>query len=150
MLGADKASGGKSRSDSIMVVQYDYIHKKMKMMSVMRDIYAEIPGYQNYKINAAYSLGGPELLRKTLNKNLGINPEYYAVIDFTGFEKMIDELEPNGVPMDVEKICLKILAYLLKGHHRLNGKELLGYARFRHDEEGDFVELDVNNKLCRR
>ena len=33
---------------------------------------------------------------------------------FTGFEKMIDELEPNGVPMDVEKICLKILAYLLK------------------------------------
>ena len=86
----------------------------MKMMSVMRDIYAEIPGYQNYKINAAYSLGGPELLRKTLNKNLGINPEYYAVIDFTGFEKMIDELEPNGVPMDVEKICLKILAYLLK------------------------------------
>ena len=52
-------------------------------------------------------------LGKTLNKNLGINPEYYAVIDFTGFEKMIDELEPNGVPMD-EKICLKILAYLLK------------------------------------
>ena len=30
------------------------------------------------------------------------------------------------------------MAYLLKGHHRLNGKELLGYARFRHDEEGDF------------
>ena len=53
-------------------------------------------------------------LERLLNKNLGINPEYYAVIDFTGFEKMIDELEPNGVPMDVEKICLKILAYLLK------------------------------------
>lgn len=139
VLGADKASGGKSRSDSIMVVQYDYIHKKMKMMSVMRDIYAEIPGYQNYKINAAYSLGGPELLRKTLNKNLGINPEYYAVIDFTGFEKMIDELEPNGVPMDVEKdMSENIGVSLKKGHHRLNGKELLGYARFRHDEEGDF------------
>ena len=29
----------------------------------------------------------PELLRKTLNKNLGVNPEYYAVVDFTGFEK---------------------------------------------------------------
>ena len=42
-------------------------------------------------------------MRQTLNKNLGINPEYYAVIDFTGFEKMIDELEPNGVPIDVEK-----------------------------------------------
>ena len=50
VLGLDKASGGKSRSDSIMVVQYDYIHKKMKMMSVMRDIYAEIPGYQIIKL----------------------------------------------------------------------------------------------------
>ena len=40
----------------------------------MRDIYADIP--IRYKINAAYSLGGPELLRKTLNKNLGVNPEY--------------------------------------------------------------------------
>ena len=39
----------------------------MKMMSV-RDIYADIPGYDKYKINAAYLLGGPELLRKTLNK----------------------------------------------------------------------------------
>ena len=50
MLGADKASGGKSRSDSIMVVQYDYIHKKMKMMSVMRDIYAEIPDIRIIKL----------------------------------------------------------------------------------------------------
>ncbi|GGG85596.1 LytR family transcriptional regulator [Staphylococcus pragensis] len=139
VLGADQANGGKSRSDSIMVVQYDYIHKKMKMMSVMRDIYAEIPGYQNYKINAAYSLGGPELLRQTLNKNLGVNPEYYAVVDFTGFEKMIDELEPNGVPINVEKdMSENIGVSLKKGRHRLNGKELLGYARFRHDEEGDF------------
>ncbi|MBI5972427.1 LCP family protein [Staphylococcus caledonicus] len=139
VLGADQANGGQSRSDSIMVVQYDYIHKKMKMLSVMRDTYAEIPGYQNYKINAAYSLGGPELLRKTLNKNLGINPEYYAVIDFKGFEKMIDELEPNGVPIDVEKnMSENIGVSLKKGHQRLNGKELLGYARFRHDEEGDF------------
>lgn len=139
VLGADKAQGGSSRTDSIMVVQYDFINKKMKMMSVMRDIYADIPGYDNYKINAAYSLGGPELLRKTLNKDLGINPEYYAVVDFTGFEKMIDELMPNGVPIDVEKDMSKNIGVSLKkGHHNLNGKELLGYARFRHDEEGDF------------
>lgn len=45
VLGADKAQGGQSRTDSIMVVQYDFINKKMKMMSVMRDIYADIPGY---------------------------------------------------------------------------------------------------------
>ena len=139
VLGADKEQGGISRTDSIMIAQYDYIHKKMKMMSVMRDIYADIPGNGQHKINSAYSIGGPELLRQTLKKNLSIDPEYYAILDFTGFEKMIDELEPNGVPIDVEKDMSKNIGVSLKkGHHRLNGKELLGYARFRHDEEGDF------------
>ncbi|WP_105992852.1 LCP family protein [Staphylococcus simulans] len=139
LLGADKSDGGKSRTDSIMVAQYDYIHKKMKVVSVMRDTYAKIPGYRDYKINAAYSLGGPELLRKALVENYGINPEYYAVVDFKGFEKMIDELAPDGIPIDVEKDMSELIGVSLKkGHHNLNGKELLGYARFRHDPEGDF------------
>lgn len=114
VLGADKAQGGQSRTDSNMVVQYDFINKKMKMMSVMRDIYADIPGYGKHKINSAYALGGPELLRKTLDKNLGINPEYYAVVDFTGFEKMIDELMPEGVPINVEKDMSKNIGVSLK------------------------------------
>ncbi|MDY5061021.1 LCP family protein [Staphylococcus simulans] len=139
LLGADKSDGGKSRTDSIMVAQYDYIHKKMKVVSVMRDTYAKIPGYRDYKINAAYSLGGAELLRKALVENYGINPEYYAVVDFEGFEKMVDELAPNGVPIDVEKDMSELIGVSLKkGQHNLNGKELLGYARFRHDAEGDF------------
>ncbi|MDG0842360.1 LCP family protein [Staphylococcus equorum] len=139
VLGADKEQGGISRTDSIMIAQYDFVNKKLKMMSVMRDIYADIPGNGQHKINSAYSIGGPELMRKTLKKNLGVDPEYYAILDFTGFEKMIDELEPNGVPIDVEKDMSKNIGVSLKeGHHRLNGKELLGYARFRHDAEGDF------------
>ncbi len=40
----------------------------MKMVSVMRDIYADIPGSGQHKINSAYSIGGPELLRQTLKK----------------------------------------------------------------------------------
>ena len=51
---------------------------------------------------------------------------------------MIDELMPEGVPINVEKICRKYWCIFEKGNHRLNGKELLGYARFRHDPEGDF------------
>ncbi|UWF55824.1 LCP family protein [Staphylococcus hyicus] len=139
ILGSDREDGGVSRTDSIMIAQYDFLHKDMKIVSVMRDIYADIPGYNRYKINTAYSLGGPELLRKTLKENLGIEPEYYATLDFKGFEAMIDELSPEGVPINVEKdMSAKIGVSLKKGEHRLNGKELLGYARFRHDEEGDF------------
>lgn len=141
VLGEDrKVDNSQPRTDSIMIVQYDYLKKDLKIVSVMRDIYSEIPGgYRNYKINTAYSLGGPELLRKTLKKNLDIDPEYYAIIDFDGFEEMVDEIAPKGVPIDVEKdMSAKIGVSLKQGQHNLNGKELLGYARFRHDEEGDF------------
>ena len=52
---------------------------------------------------------------------------------------MIDELMPEGVPINVEKDMSKNIGVSLKRvNHRLNGKELLGYARFRHDPEGDF------------
>ena len=129
---------GSARTDSIMIAQYDFLNKKVKIISVMRDIYAEIPGYRNYKINTAYTLGGPELLRKTIEKNLGIPIEHYAIIDFKGFEAMVDEISPSGVPVNVEKdMSENIGVSLKKGQHNLNGKELLGYARFRHDEEGD-------------
>lgn len=139
ILGQDRAVDGSARTDSIMIGQYNYLNKKMKVISVMRDIYAEIPGYRNYKINTAYTLGGPELLRKTIKKNLGIDIEHYAIIDFKGFEAMVDEVSPNGVPIDVEKdMSEKIGVSLKQGKHNLKGKELLGYARFRNDEEGDF------------
>ncbi|UOB19551.1 LCP family protein [Macrococcus armenti] len=139
ILGQDRIIDGSARTDSIMVAQYDFLNKKVKIISVMRDIYAEIPGYRNYKINTAYTLGGPELLRKTLEKNLGIPIEHYAIIDFNGFEEMVDEIAPSGVPINVEKdMSERIGVSLKKGQHNLNGKELLGYARFRHDEEGDF------------
>lgn len=104
ILGQDRVVDGAARTDSIMVAQYDYLSKKMKVISVMRDIYAEIPGYQNYKINTAYTLGGPELLRKTLKKNLGIDIEYYAIIDFKGFEHMVDEIAPDGLPIDRKSV----------------------------------------------
>ena len=139
ILGQDRMIDGSARTDSIMIAQYDFLNKKVKIISVMRDIYAEIPGYRNYKINTAYTLGGPELLRKTIEKNLGIPIEHYAIIDFKGFEAMVDEISPSGVPVNVEKdMSENIGVSLKKGQHNLNGKELLGYARFRHDEEGDF------------
>ncbi|MGK0555089.1 LCP family protein [Macrococcus capreoli] len=139
ILGQDRNVDGSSRTDSIMIAQYNYLTKKMKIVSVMRDIYAEIPGYRNYKINTAYTLGGPELLRKTIKKNLDLDIDHYAIIDFKGFSAMVDEISPDGVPINVEKdMSARIGVSLKKGWHNLNGKELLGYARFRHDEEADF------------
>ncbi|MCE4957137.1 LCP family protein [Macrococcoides caseolyticum] len=150
ILGQDRMVDGSARTDSIMIGQYDYIQKKMKIISVMRDIYAEIPGYRNYKINTAYTLGGPELLRKTIKQNLGIDIEHYAIIDFKGFAAMVDEISPDGVPIDVEKdMSEKIGVTLQKGKHNLNGKELLGYARYRNDAEADFGRVRRQQQVIR-
>ena len=64
---------------------------------------------------------------------------HYAIIDFKSFESLIDILAPDGVEIDVEKDMSTLIGVSLKqGVHKLNGQELLGYARFRHDAEGDF------------
>lgn len=139
LLGVDSRNEEQSRTDTIMVAQYDPKNHHAKLVSIMRDIYAEIPGYQNYKINTAYFLGGPELLRKTLKQNLGLDVQYYALVDFKGFTKIVDTLSPDGIEINVEKpMSAHIGVSLEPGVQKLNGKELLGYARFRHDSEGDF------------
>lgn len=139
LLGADREVDGTQRTDVIMIAQYDYMQKEMKLVSMMRDIYVDIPGYQSYKINSVYSLGGVELLRKTIRQNFGIDVEEYAVVDYDAFESVVDVINKDGIPIDVEKdMSAKIGTELKKGEHQLGGKDLLAYARFRHDAEGDF------------
>ncbi|MFC4323414.1 LCP family protein [Litchfieldia salsa] len=139
LLGIDARDEEQSRTDTIMIAQFDPKNESAKLISVMRDIYAEIPDYRNYKINTAYFLGGPELLRQTLKLNLDIDLHYYAIIDFKGFEKAVDALAPKGIEINVEKAMSEYIDVSLQpGIQNLNGKELLGYSRFRADAEADF------------
>ncbi|MBD8070580.1 LCP family protein [Bacillus sp. PS06] len=139
LLGIDARGEEQSRTDTIMIAQYDPKEETAKLISIMRDIYVDIPDHRSYKINTAYFLGGAELLRQTLKLNFDIDLHYYAIIDFTGFEKAVDALAPNGIEIDVEKAMSKQIGVSLQpGLQHLNGKELLGYARFRQDAEGDF------------
>ncbi|MFC4619499.1 LCP family protein [Camelliibacillus cellulosilyticus] len=140
LVGDDHRKGEKrSNSDSMMIVQYDPDTKAAKVVSLMRDMYVSIPGYNDSKLNAAYRIGGPELLRKTIKENFGVDVQYYVAIDFKGFERVIDTLAPDGIKINVEKAMSKNIGVSLEpGWQNLNGKQLLGYARFRHDAESDF------------
>ncbi|ETP69919.1 hypothetical protein G159_04255 [Planococcus glaciei CHR43] len=139
IIGVDSRGEEKSRSDTMMLMSHDKNTDEVKLTSFMRDIYADIPGYQSYKLNTAYYLGGANLLADTLREMFGVEIHHVAQIDFANFEQMVDIAAPNGVEVDVEKdMSEKIGVSLKKGVHDLNGKELLGYARFRADSEGDF------------
>ncbi|WP_332309442.1 LCP family protein [Planococcus lenghuensis] len=122
-----------------MVASWNKDTSEVKVISFMRDIYAAIPGYEDYKLNTAYYLGGVELLKETLGEMFGIPIHHYALIDFQSFEQLVNITAPNGVEIDVEKeMSENIGVTLTPGVQRLNGQELLGYARFRADAEGDF------------
>lgn len=139
LLGIDSRDGEQARSDTMMIVSWDQQSNDVKVVSLMRDIYAEIPGYRQYKLNTAYYLGGAQLAKETISTMFDIPIHHYAVVDFENFESLIDILAPNGVEIDVEKNMSELIdVSLTKGEQKLNGKELLGYARFRQDAEGDF------------
>jgi LCP family protein required for cell wall assembly len=136
------------RSDSIMVASIDPVSKKAHLFSVLRDTYVKIPDNGEDRINAAISIGGPNLAMKTVSDLLGIPIQYYVYTDFKGFMALVDSI--GGIDFQVEKdmkwsdsaddhlydINLK------KGMQHLDGKTALQYVRFRHDALSDFTRTE--------
>lgn len=150
LLGSDTRGEKKARSDTIMIASYNENRGTFKLTSIMRDTYISIPGYGKHKINAAFFEGGPELVRKTVKQNFGIDLQYYALVDFQGFVQLIDEAFPHGVEVNVEKKMSEYIDITLQpGLQRLNGKQLLGYVRFRHDKVGDFGRVERQQKVMK-
>ncbi|MGX7200547.1 LCP family protein [Enterococcus nangangensis] len=143
LIGSDQRpqANDASRADTIMILHLGKGQSKPKLLSIMRDTYVTIPGHDNNKINAAYAYGGAELLRQTIEANFGITLRYYIRVDFESFEQVIDQLYPKGVAIDAEKNLDLDGVTITAGQQKMTGHTLLQYARFRHDEEGDFGRI---------
>ncbi|MEH7333696.1 LCP family protein [Neobacillus drentensis] len=150
LLGSDARGKEKARADTIMIAHYNEDKGTFKLTSIMRDSYVEIPDHGKHKINSAFARGGPELMRQTIKQNFDIDLQYYAIVDFQGFVQLIDEAFPNGVEIDVEKKMEKNIYMTLEpGLQRLNGTQMLGYVRFRHDAMGDFGRVERQQKAVK-
>ena len=148
LLGSDSRGEKQARTDTIMVAHYDPQTQKVKLISLMRDMYVSVPEHGQQKLNAAYTYGGPELLRETIKVNFGLDLHYYAIVDFRGFEKAVDLLVPNGIEVDIPyEMSDGIEMTLAKGKQQLHGKELLGYVRFRQDRLSDFGRVQRQQEV---
>ncbi|MGV2940720.1 LCP family protein [Mesobacillus sp. LC4] len=150
LIGSDARGKETSRSDTIMIASYNPDTESYKLTSIMRDTYVEIPGHGKNKINAAFAFGGPELLRQTIKENFDVSLQYYSIVDFEGFVRLIDEAFPAGVEVDVEKRMSEGIGVTLEpGVQKLDGQHLLGYVRFRHDAVGDFGRVERQQKVIK-
>jgi len=131
-----------TRSDTVMIASYDRKSNAVVMLSLPRDLWVSIPGYYPQRLNVAHSVGGPNLVKQTVQANFGINVNYYARVNFRGFEKVIDEL--GGVIIDVERPIKDdeypsddygvMRLFIPSGPQLMDGKMALMYARSRHSE----------------
>lgn len=131
-----------SRADTTIIVSIDPATRAVVMISLPRDLYVEIPGHPNQRINAAHVLGGPTLLARTVERNFGITVHNYARIDFRGFERIVDALD--GVIVDVERTIKDdeyptedygiMRLFIPPGPQLMDGKLALQYARSRHGD----------------
>ncbi len=140
---------GPPRTDSMMLVTIDPVARTAGMLSIPRDLWVEIPGFEHNRINTAYFLGesynlpggGPGLAMKTVENFLGVPIDYYAVIYFHVFEDMVDEIGGIDVlvkeDIKVSPIGRTSVVLTAKAHH-LDGAHALAYARARKSGGGDF------------
>ncbi|MBO0995869.1 LCP family protein [Bacillus sp. SD088] len=158
VLGIDSRGEANSRTDTIMLVNYRPEDRTLKLISIMRDSYVQIPGHKyNFdKINNAYFLGGEELLKKTIQNNFGLDVDHTVTVDFQGFVSVIDTLIPEGINVHVDQAMIDDMNLkMAAGENSLHGEDLLKYVRFRHDERSDFgrverqqdILLDVISKV---
>lgn len=148
LLGSDARGNEKARTDTIMVANYSKKTKQVKLISFMRDMYVPIPGHGDNKLNSAFAYGGPELVRQTIKQNFDLDINYYAIVDFNGFSKLVDIIAPNGIQVDVEREMSEGIGLTIPaGKQVLHGKETLGYVRFRQDSLSDFGRVQRQQEV---
>lgn len=156
LIGSDKRVDWTEvgRSDSVMIATLDLKNKRLKLTSLMRDMYVNIPNYGENRFNAAYSFGGVSLLYQTIASNFGLKLDGYVVVDFDAFKTVINALDGVEIELNEKEHKYLTTAYkkgsvlkLKKGWNKMNGNQALAYTRIRQDANGDFGRTERQRKV---
>ena len=142
-----------NRSDSMMVVTIDSKSKDIKISSIARDTYVDIPGYSTEKLTHAYAYEGIDLLKEVFKVNFDLDIDKYIAVNFSSFMEIIDEI--GGVVVDVPESGLESINSMIDacynyysdkdsvgekeylthaGTQRLNGYQALAFSRIRYTD----------------
>jgi polyisoprenyl-teichoic acid--peptidoglycan teichoic acid transferase len=147
LLGSDHRFGDSDRnSDTMLLLRLDPARHRAALLSVPRDLYVELPGHGHRRVNAAYGLGGPALVIRTLREVLGVRINHFFDVDFGGFERVVNAMGGVFVPVDQRYFNRNVGTAatnfanidLLPGYQRLSGRQALAFVRFRHTDSDSY------------
>ncbi|MGG1631423.1 LCP family protein [Rossellomorea sp. NRS-1567] len=148
LIGSDQRNDEPARADVLMVAQYTPQSTSMKIVSIMRDTFVNIPGYEKSKINHAYTWGGEELLAETIKSNFNIEVHHTVKVDFNDFINVMDLVFPEGVGVTVSEPMIKYWKWSKDpGKQVLKGEEILQFVRFRGDINSDFGRVERQQEI---
>jgi polyisoprenyl-teichoic acid--peptidoglycan teichoic acid transferase len=149
VLGVDRRpisdEGESTRSDTMMLVRVIPATGEVKLLSVPRDLYVEVKSGEKNRINTAYAYGGVEQARAVMEDLTGVDIDNYVVVDFNGFEEVIDAM--GKVRVNVGSGVFPASWNMGEGFERLNGHKALKYARYRGTPGADLDRIDHQQKL---
>lgn len=151
LIGLDKRPGeSSSRADSIIIVSINKKSDSIKLISLMRDMYIEIPGYDNNRINASYAFGGALLLAETIKNSFTTPVDGIVEIEFSGFSKVIDVM--GGIDMELNKdealhLNKEYRYNLVEGTNHMTGDQALAYSRIRYVGNADYERTERQRKV---
>ena len=146
IVGRDIRPGeeGRGRSDIMMVFSYNREEKKAGMVSLMRDSWVPIEGYDWNRLNAAYALGGVGLSINTINNVFDLDIQNYITLDFEAMIDLVDQIGGIDVPIIEAEASYYNTNYtwgIDAGIRHLDGNMALIHARNRSSNGADFERV---------
>src|SRR2546421_12037684 len=144
LIGSDHRAGTPwkmANTDTMLLVRIDPNSSTINLLSLPRDLKVEIPGHGTWKLNEAYSLGGPNLLLRTIKQNVFPQLAVGHIIDvnFGGFEALVNAI--GCVYSDVDHRYYNNTAVtnyssidIQPGYQKLCGPDALAFVRYRHTD----------------
>lgn len=159
LLGSDSRGEGRNtadvkgedgiRSDTMMLMHVPEDRQSVYVMSIVRDLWVDIPGHGERKINGALGLGGYPLVTQTVEELVGMDIDHLAVIDFEGFNGLTEAL--GGVELcNPHAFSSGVVnpSFFPQGDILLNGSDALRYVRERKAFlDGDFERVQNQQRF---
>ena len=153
LIGQDRRPGEeRARSDSMILVTINEEKNTIQLTSFMRDLYVQIPGYMDNRLNVAYRYGGTSLMNDTFKVNFGLEIDGNVMVDFDEFTDIIEIL--GGVTLDISSAEAKYMnnrkeatKTFKAGSNYFNAEEALTFTRMRYAAGGDYGRTDRQRRV---